>query len=140
MLEQLPAPPGETGARRRRVLVAEDDAALRRLIEIRLGLDPTLEVTAVGDGRAVLRAVDEAVPDLLICDIMMPQVSGLSVCRQLRAAGVTVPIILLSAQQQDDAVDAVIKLGGVEFMNKPYDAATLRTRMTALLDAPQPTA
>ncbi len=76
-------------------------------------------------------------PDLLICDIMMPRVSGLSVCRQLRAAGLSVPVILLSAQQHDDAVDSVIELGGIEFMNKPYDAATLRARIAVRLGEPE---
>ncbi|GAC1339662.1 MAG: hypothetical protein NVSMB29_07340 [Candidatus Dormibacteria bacterium] len=117
--------------------MAEDDLALRRLVELRLGLDPTLEVTAVGDGQAALQAVAQNPPDVLICDIMMPKLSGLAVCRRLRAAGHTVPVILLSAQQQDEAVDAVIGLGNIEFMSKPYDAATLRERIAALLDAPR---
>lgn len=117
-----------------RVLVAEDDVALRRLIELRLGFDPGLEVTAVGDGRAALQAVDESLPDILICDIMMPEISGLGVCRRLRAAGITLPIILLSAQQRDEAVDKVIALGNIEFMNKPYDAAILREHIETALN------
>jgi len=133
MVEQPPAPEGATPARRRRVLVAEDDTALRRLIELTLGVDATLEVTAVGDGAAAVQAVTRSRPDVLICDIMMPRLSGLAVCRRLRAAGVELPIILLSAQQADEAVDAVITLGNIEFMNKPYNAATLRARLTALL-------
>ena len=132
MAEFAPDPAGNDTL----VLIAEDDDALRRLLELRLHMDGFAVATA-GDGQ---QAIDQATtqdppPDILLCDIMMPRVSGLNVCRDLRARPRTrdMPIILLSAHNLDSTIEAVMALGNIEFMNKPFDACELRERILRVL-------
>ena len=119
-----------------RVLVAEDDAALRRLLELRLRMDG-FDVTTAQDGQEAIDAVlaADVKPDILVCDIMMPRVSGLNVCRELRgrAASHSLPIILLSAHNLDPTIEAVLELGNIGFMNKPFNATELRERIREVL-------
>src|ERR1035437_6678040 len=79
--------PMETPARRgaARILIAEDDASLRRLLEMRLDVDG-YTTRAVADGAAALEVLSEWLPDVVVTDVMMPRLSGLSLCREMRAA------------------------------------------------------
>jgi two-component system phosphate regulon response regulator PhoB len=132
MADLAPEPAGKDT----RVLIAEDDDALRRLLELRLHMDG-FSVATAADGQ---QAIDQATtqdppPDILLCDIMMPRVSGLNVCRELRARAGTreMPIILLSAHNLDSTIEAVMALGNIDFMNKPFDACELRERILSVL-------
>ena len=109
-----------------RVLIVEDDSALRRLLELRLGVDG-YETRSAGDGKEALEMLATWVPDVMVTDVMMPRLSGLSLCRAARADARTaaMPIILLTALRFDNDMQEVIDLGGVTFMNKPFDAAAL---------------
>ena len=122
----------QSAAGKARVLVAEDDAALRRLLELRLGMGP-YDVRTVEDGADALALLDEWWPDVIVCDVMMPRISGLTVCRRVRTEGdrPDVPIILLTARVFDEDIESVVALGGISFMNKPFDFAEL----TAAIDA-----
>jgi DNA-binding response OmpR family regulator len=116
------------------VLVAEDDDSLRRLLELRLNADG-FEVRDAADGVIALAIADEWTPAAVVCDVMMPNLSGLSVCRELRArdATSTVPIILLTARCFDEDIQEVMTLGGVTYMPKPFDFARLTESLRALL-------
>ena len=120
--------------RKLRVLVAEDDSALRRLLELRLSVDG-YEVRTVCDGAGALEMVQIWAPDIFVCDVMMPRVSGLSVCRELRAseAYAALPIVLLTARVFDEDIEAVMALGGMTFMNKPFNADQLNRTMRQML-------
>ena len=74
-------------------------------------------------------------PDVIVTDVMMPRLSGLSLCRAVRArpAHRAVPIILLTARCFDNDMQAVVDLGGVTFMNKPFDAQALNEALVAAL-------
>ena len=115
-----------------RVLVAEDDPALRRLLELRLKMDG-FDVFTAEDGQEALELLEggAALPDIVVCDIMMPRISGLNVCRQLRATASTrsLPVILLSAHNLDPGIEEVLTLGNIAFMNKPFNASDLRSRI-----------
>ena len=114
-----------------RVLVAEDDGALRRLMEMLLTHEG-YEVRAVGDGTEALEVLAGWTPDAIVLDVMMPKLSGLSVCREVRAGGecTTVPIILLTARTFDEDIQAVMELGGITFMNKPFNPRQLLFELT----------
>lgn len=114
------------------MLVAEDDVALRRLLELRLTVDG-FQARSVCDGSEVIGEVEAWAPDLLICDVMMPQVNGLSVCQQLRSLGSELPVILLTARCMDTDIEAVLSLGGITFMNKPFNAAALKDTLEQIL-------
>ena len=82
-----------------RVLVAEDDRSVRESLIRALRLEG-YDVTAVTDGEQALAVVESDPPDLLVLDIMMPNVDGLTVCRRLRARQVTLPILMLTARHE----------------------------------------
>ncbi len=98
------------------------------------------DVLTVNDGADALAAVDNWPPDALVVDVMMPRISGLTVCRELRADRrfSTVPIILLTARVFDDDIQAVIDLGGIEFMNKPFNPRQLMAVLERLVPVPLP--
>lgn len=115
-----------------RILIAEDDA------NIRLGLVATLEsegydVIAASDGAQALKLYPQAKYDLVVLDVMMPKASGYDVCRELRAAGATVPVLFLTAKGEE--VDKVVglKLGADDYVVKPFGVRELLARVEALL-------
>jgi len=115
------------------VLVAEDDAALRRLLEMLLS-NQGYEVRAVGDGADALELVAHWTPDAFICDVMMPKLSGLSVCRELRGGTApTLPIILLTARCFDEDIQSVLELGRITCMPKPFNRRQLMSALKELI-------
>lgn len=117
------------------VLIVEDDTSLRRLIEMRLMVDGYV-TRAAGDGVEALEVLGTWLPDVVITDVMMPRLSGLSLCREMRAHPRTagIPVILLTACCFDADIQAVIDLGGVAYMNKPFDARALDSALRDALD------
>ena len=115
-----------------RVLIVEDDASLLRLLELRLSVDGYATRTAA-DGVAALQELAGWLPDIVLTDVMMPRLSGLSLCRAIRRdpRTATVPIILLTARCFDNDMQEVVDLGGVTFMNKPFDAESLNAALVA---------
>jgi len=113
------------------ILVAEDDAKQAELIRRYLEHDHHT-VTVVGDGR---RAIDDARrirPDLLVLDIMLPQVDGLDVARILRAES-TLPILMLTARSTEDDLLLGLDLGADDYMTKPFSPRELAARVRTLL-------
>jgi len=115
-----------------KILIAEDDA------NIRLGLVATLEsdgydVIAASDGAQALKLFPQEKFDLVILDVMMPKASGYDVCRDLRARGARVPVLLLTAKGEE--VDKVVglKLGADDYVTKPFGVQELLARVEALL-------
>jgi DNA-binding response OmpR family regulator len=121
----------------KRILVAEDDPALRRLIDMLLS-NQGFEVRTVVDGADALTAVAEWAPDACVIDVMMPRISGLTVCRELRAHSphATVPIVLLTARVFDEDIQEVVDLGGIEFMSKPFNPRQLVAVLERLVPDP----
>lgn len=119
---------------RPRVLIAEDDDSLRRLLELRLEADG-FEPKTAGDGVQALALMQQWTPDIVVCDVMMPHLSGLSVVREMREREhtATVPIVLLTARCFDEDIQDVMKLGGVAYMGKPFDFRRLSEKLHALL-------
>jgi two-component system, OmpR family, response regulator MprA len=114
------------------VLVVDDDAPIRRMLERTLAAEG-YAVTAVADGGGALAAVERAVPDLAVLDVAMPGLDGLSVCRRLRAKGLTLPILLLTARDAIDDRVAGLDAGGDDYLVKPFASEELLARIRALL-------
>jgi two-component system, OmpR family, response regulator len=113
------------------ILVVDDDAHLREVV--RFALEKAgHQVREARDGAAALRAVDERAPDLIVLDIVMPELDGLSVCRELRARS-RVPIIFVSSR--DEELDRVLglELGGDDYIGKPFSPRELVARVAAVL-------
>jgi len=122
-----------------RVLVVEDDPALRRLLQLLLETDGFC-VRAVEDGVEGLEAYDVEEPDVVVCDVMMPRMSGLTFCRELRGSdrASATPVILLTARTFDEDVENVMRLGRITFMNKPFDHDQLVRSILSAIDRPGP--
>jgi DNA-binding response OmpR family regulator len=115
-----------------RILVAEDDHRLRALLEQAL-TEAGWQVTAVADGRqAHLLALAGRDHDVLLLDVGLPGMDGLSVCRRLREAGVITPVLMLTARGQ--VADRVTGLdaGADDYLPKPFDVDELLARLRAL--------
>jgi DNA-binding response OmpR family regulator len=120
------------GERRGRVLVVEDDPAMSVALNDGFASEG-YEVACVQDGQEGLRRARDESPDMVILDVMLPRMSGLDVCRQLRAEGNDVPIIMLTARGQE--VDKVLglKLGADDYVTKPFSLLELLARVESVL-------
>jgi DNA-binding response OmpR family regulator len=118
-----------------RVLIVDDDPNALRLIGYifdRAGYETHL----AANGPEALSRVNEVEPDLIILDVMMPDVSGLEVCERLRARPTTarLPIIMLSAKDQVDDKVGGFEAGADDYVSKPVDPKELLARATAVLN------
>ena len=114
------------------ILVVDDDLPIVRMLERTLAAEG-YGVRAAADGGSALAAVERAAPDLLVLDVAMPGLDGLAVCRRLRAKGLSLPILLLTAR--DGVPDRVTGLdaGADDYLVKPFAAEELLARVRALL-------
>ncbi len=114
-----------------RVLVVDDDAPVRRMLERTL-LAEGDEVSSVADGGAALACLERSLPDLVILDVAMPGIDGLSVCRRLRAKGISTPILLLTARDAVEDRVAGLDAGADDYLLKPFAPSELTARVRAL--------
>lgn len=117
-----------------RVLVVDDDPVILRLLEVNFEMEG-YEVLSATDGEEAVRRALEERPDLMVCDIMMPNVNGLEVVERLRADERTrsMPIVLLSAKAQANEIQKGLEVGADEYLTKPFDPLELVERVQALL-------
>jgi len=117
-----------------RILVVDDEPDLLELVRVNLA-DNGFQVEATTSGREVLERVRRATPDLLVLDLMLPDVPGTEICRQIRAtpelAGL--PIIMLTAKAEE--LDRVVgfELGADDYVTKPFSPRELALRVRAVL-------
>jgi two-component system OmpR family response regulator len=113
------------------VLVVDDDAHLREVVRFALEKDG-FRTAEAADGQQALAEFEARKPDLLVLDIMMPELDGTEVCRRLRATS-RVPIIFLSSR--DEEIDRVLglELGGDDYVSKPFSPRELVARVRAVL-------
>lgn len=115
-----------------KILVIEDEQKIARFIELELKYEG-YEVALASDGRTGFEKAKEEGVDLILLDLMLPQMSGIEVCRRLRQLNVTTPIIMLTAK--DDVTDKVMGLdmGADDYMTKPFEIEELLARMRVAL-------
>ena len=114
------------------ILIAEDDDEIRRALERILRFEGYRTVS-VADGAVALSAVVEHHPDVIVLDVMMPFVDGLTVCRRIREHGNRVPILMLTARHEVSDRVAGLDAGADDYMPKPFDLEELLARLRALL-------
>jgi two-component system, OmpR family, response regulator RegX3 len=114
-----------------RILVVEDESSFSEALEFLLGKEGFSVVTAA-TGTEALKKFDQGGIDLILLDLMIPEVSGTEVCRQIRSKS-KVPIIMLTAK--DSEVDKVVglEIGADDYVTKPYSARELVARINAVL-------
>src|SRR6476646_5706844 len=114
------------------IVIIEDDPALQR------GLKDNFEahnyrVDIYRDGPKGLSAVLANPPDLLLLDIMLPRMNGYEICRIVRAKGLSLPIIMLTAKGQEEDIVRGLELGADDYVTKPFSIRELHARVQVLL-------
>jgi two-component system response regulator MprA len=121
---------GHTGAVR--ILVVDDEPAVRESLDRALRLEG-YETELASNGEQALRAIGDRLPDAVVLDVMMPVLDGLATCRAIRAAGMRLPILMLTAR--DEISDRVggLDAGADDYLVKPFALEELLARIRALL-------
>ncbi|GAA0585590.1 hypothetical protein GCM10010172_83480 [Paractinoplanes ferrugineus] len=116
------------------VLVADDDADIRDLVAFKLE-QAGFDVIAVEDGQAALEQARSRQPTLAVLDVSMPGLSGIDVCKMLRADPATagILIIMLTARVQEQDVEGGFSAGADDYVTKPFSPRELVSRIQALL-------
>jgi two-component system response regulator MprA len=114
------------------ILVVDDDAPIRRMLDRTLSAEGYAVATAA-DGGEALAAVERSTPDLVVLDVGLPGVDGLSVSRRLRAKGLAVPVLLLTARDSVPDRVAGLDAGADDYLVKPFATEELLARIRALL-------
>ena len=117
----------------RRVLVVDDESAVRGMLTVTLEM-AGFEVTEAESASSALNEIADSIPDLMLIDWMMPQVSGLELCRRLRRNPDTagIPLILLTAREEENAKITGLELAD-DYITKPFSPRELVARLKAIL-------
>ena len=118
----------------KRILIVDDEPAIRDMVAFALRKAEYLPVHA-GDGREASEAISEKVPDLILLDWMLPLMSGIEVCRQLRrqTATANLPIVMLTARGEEGDRVRGLDAGADDYVPKPFSPAELVARIRAVL-------
>ena len=124
-----------------RILVIEDEPALVEMLRYNLEKEG-FDVATAQDGEAGLVSVAEAKPDLILLDWMLPHLSGLEICRQLRRGRETqtIPVIMLTARGEESDRVRALDVGADDYVTKPFSPGELTARIRAVLRRAQPAA
>ncbi|TFL18656.1 response regulator transcription factor [Jannaschia formosa] len=122
-----------------KILIVDDDPRLREVVRVALGRAGHETLTAADGQQALDRAARER-PDLIVLDIGLPELDGLEVCRRLRGRDDEVPVLFLTAR--DDEVDRIVglELGADDYVTKPFSPRELVARVAAILKRARPRA
>lgn len=118
-----------------RILYVDDEADIREIACMALELDPDFAVRAADSGQVALGIAAEWQPDLILLDVMMPDMDGPTTLSRLRAAPETaaIPVVFITARAQAREVETLRALGARDVIAKPFDPMQLAARVRALL-------
>jgi two-component system OmpR family response regulator len=114
------------------VLVVDDEPNIRELVQVALKFHGCT-VTTAANGKEALRQAESSQPDLIVLDVMLPDMDGFEVCRRLRAAGNEVPVIFLTARDTSSDTVTGLAIGGDDYVTKPFSVEALVARVRAVL-------
>ncbi len=117
-----------------KVLIVEDDPEARKVLSLILKLDGYEIATAAGGAEAV-QAMTTMIPDLVLLDVMMPDMDGYQVCTWVRAnpASMAVPVVMLSGKADPESVARGLEVGADEYLSKPISPSKLTTQLRSVL-------
>ena len=116
----------------KRILLVEDEMSLQETIKLNLDLDG-YKVNAVGDGKSALKAFKQERFDLIILDVMLPEMDGFKVCESIRLENKEVPILFLTAKNSSADKIAGLKLGADDYLTKPFNLEEMLLRVQILM-------
>ena len=114
------------------VLVVDDEPSIVQLVRLYLEREG-FKVEEAATGPGALTAVESLHPDLLVLDVMLPGLGGFEVCKQLRAAGNSIPILMVTARDEDIDKILGLELGADDYLTKPFNPRELVARVKAIL-------
>lgn len=114
------------------VLVVDDEPNIRELVQVALKFHGC-SVTTASSGKEAIRQAEAFRPDLIVLDVMLPDMDGFEVCRRLRAAGNEVPVIFLTARDTSSDTVTGLAIGGDDYVTKPFSVEALVARVRAVL-------
>jgi CheY-like chemotaxis protein len=118
-----------------KVLLAEDEEDIQRLATLGLKKKPGWQVVVAGDGEECLALARRERPDVILLDVMMPNLDGFATCEQLKADAVTrdIPVIFLTASAQEREEQRGLAKGAIGYLRKPFDPLQLPQQVLDLL-------
>ena len=116
----------------KKILLVEDDEKISKLVKELLEED-SYHVTQSFDGDDGYSKIIEKKYDLILLDIMLPKLNGYKVCRQVRSAGITTPILMLTAKSGEYDLEEGLDTGANDYLKKPFSSIELKARIRALL-------
>lgn len=119
-----------------RILLVEDEENIRETLKLNLELED-YEVITVGDGKDVIKTFKDQHFDLILLDIMLPEVDGLQLCEQIRLINTDIPIIFITAKDTPNDKIAGLKRGADDYITKPFNLEELLLRVQILLKRSQ---
>lgn len=120
------------------ILLAEDEIALAKIIKDSLESRHEFRITLAANGNEALESYRRERPDILVLDVMMPQLDGFSLAKMIRQTDNRTPILFLTARSSVDDLVTGFHLGGNDYLKKPFDMEELIVRIQALLNRPVP--
>ncbi|MGV3756129.1 MAG: ATP-binding protein [Verrucomicrobiota bacterium] len=132
-----PLQPMGNNGHRPKVLVADDEPDMLRYLKSELVNE--YEVIEAADGRQAIALAAQFQPDIILCDMMMPEMDGIQVCKELRARSITqsIPLLLLTARADEDTKMNALSNGASDFLSKPFSVTELHVRLRNLVSAYQ---
>lgn len=127
----MTAPVGNAGAGRRRVLIIEDEPDLVRGLRDALEFEG-FEILAAALGREGVNLARDRGPDLVLLDLMLPDMNGFAVCEEIRATNPVIPIIMLTARSQEADKIRGLEVGADDYVTKPFSIGELVARINAI--------
>lgn len=118
-----------------KILVIEDDESIRELLKFNLEANGVGEVHTAGDGASGLEEAQRWLPDLIVLDLMLPEMDGLTVCRHLKNSPrmAAIPVVMLTAKSEESDIVLGLELGAVDYVTKPFSNRVLVARLRAHL-------
>lgn len=118
-----------------RILLIEDDPDIQKMVQLSLKYQGGHQVTVASGGREGLEKASADPPDLILLDVMMPEMDGYETCRHLKSQEGTrhIPVVFLSARAQQAEIQKGTDLGAVGYLVKPFDPMALSSQLDAIL-------
>jgi len=117
-----------------RILLIEDDPDIQKMVQLSLKFQGGHQVSVVSNGRDGLVKAAAELPDLILLDVMMPEMDGYEACRLLKSQRSTqnIPVVFLSARAQQSEIQRGQALGAIGYLVKPFDPMTLSSQLDTL--------
>jgi len=120
----------------KKILCVEDDPDIQTMIKLSLKFKGGYKVILAGDGFSGIEMAEKENPDVILLDVMMPELDGYETCKRLKANPLTkdIPIIFLTAKVQEKEIKKGLEMGAIGYLTKPFDPMTIKDELEAVVE------